>query len=607
MASPSANSYREPTSLKRPRSAIFLGWLWPILWLGLLIGSGIVGGWALIWLMRIPPLPECTTISPQSADGDRIYCAKEQAQSNDAQALVRAIDLVAPWPQDHPRYEDALEPLRQASERLLSQAQQRMQAGDLEAAVDLASQIPLDTPLRPAAQAAIYRWRQEWAQADTVETQVQQAIQRQQWDQARRSLQTLKTLSSDYWLRDRYQYWGELIDLEQQAWAQLQEARRLARQGPPADLKQAIALAHSIDLRSHAWPAAEVEINRWSESLLMHAFRRWELGDVDGAIAAVQAVPPNLNLAPDAQDLIQFGHAQRLASQAQQQGGFQPTYGQLFQLMEAIRAAEQIPATSPFYDSAQQQLQQWRQQLHDLGQLRAAQTIAALGQIGTYRVAIQQAHQVAPDRPQRQQAQTLIAHWQKQIERIVDRPILRRAEALAQAGTIAALKQAIDQAAQVPQGRALRIPAQTLIAQWRNQIQIIEDQPILDKALQLAQENQLRQAIETAQAIQPERALYERAQNLIQEWTATIQIAEDGPILQKAKDLAYQGSLTAAINTAAQIGAGRALYDEAQRAIALWRAEREYIWSLREAEAEQSAPAADSNDDTAPESSDSEQ
>ncbi|ASC73640.1 hypothetical protein XM38_046110 [Halomicronema hongdechloris C2206] len=606
MASPSANSYQEPTSLKRPRSSKLLGWIWPILWLGLLIGSGIVGGWALIWLMRIPPLPECATISPQSTDGDRIYCAKAQAQSSDPQALVGAIELVATWSQDHPRYEDALEPLRQASERLLSKAQQRMQAGDLEAAVDLASQIPLDTPLRPAAQAAIYRWRQEWAAAATVETEVQQAIQRQQWDQARQSLQRLKTLSSDYWLRDRYQYWVESIDLEQQAWAQLQEARSLANQGTPAELKQAIGLAHSIDLRSHAWTSAEVEINRWSESLLMHAFRRWELGDVEGAIAAVQAVPPNLNLAPDAQDLIQFGHAQRLASQAKQQAGFQPTYGQLFQLMEAIRAAEQIPTTSPFYDSARQQLQQWQQQLQDLGQLRAAQSVAALGQIGTYRVAIQQAHQVAPERPQRQQAQTLIAHWQKQIERIADRPILRQAEALAQAGTIAALKQAIDQAAQVPQGRALRIPAQTLIAQWRQDIQIIEDRPILNKAMQLADDNQLRQAIETARTIQPERALHERAQGLIQEWTTAIQIAEDGPILQKAKDLAYEGSLTAAINTAAQIGAGRALYDEAQRAIALWRAERDYIWSLREAAAEQSAAAAETTDETAPESSDSE-
>jgi hypothetical protein len=71
---------------------------------------------------------------------------------------------------------------------------------------------------------------------------------------------------------------------------------------------------------------------------------------------------------------------------------------------------------------------------------------------------------------------------------------------------------------------------------------------------------------------------------LILDWTTTIQIAEDKPILDEAKDLAYVGSLSAAINMASQIAPGRALYDEAQRAIALWKAEREYIWSIWEAE-----------------------
>ena len=84
--------------------------------------------------------------------------------------------------------------------------------------------------------------------------------------------------------------------------------------------------------------------------------------------------------------------------------------------------------------------------------------------------------------------------------------------------------------------------------------------------------------------MQPERVLYARAQTLISDWTRQIQIAEDQPLLDDAKDLAFEGSLTAAINLASQISPGRALYTEAQRAIAIWRAERDYIWSIWEAE-----------------------
>ena len=68
------------------------------------------------------------------------------------------------------------------------------------------------------------------------------------------------------------------------------------------------------------------------------------------------------------------------------------------------------------------------------------------------------------------------------------------------------------------------------------------------------------------------------------------------PLLDEAKDLAYVGSLTAAINLASQIAPGRALYDEAQRAIGLWKAEREYIWSIWE-EQGRPTPDGDSPDD----------
>ncbi|HIK46434.1 MAG TPA: FAD-dependent oxidoreductase, partial [Leptolyngbyaceae cyanobacterium M65_K2018_010] len=180
-----------------------------------------------------------------------------------------------------------------------------------------------------------------------------------------------------------------------------------------------------------------------------------------------------------------------------------------------------------------------------------------------------------------------------------------QARALAQPGTIPALQSAIAQASQVQLGRALRVEAQTLIAEWQQEIQVIEDRPILEAAVALADQGNLQDAITEAQKIQPNRALHSRAQTLIQDWTTAIQVAEDQPILDKAKNLAYSGRLTAAINLASQIAPGRALYGEAKRAIALWKAERDYIWSIWEAEGRSGSARGEANRSGSPSSSSS--
>ena len=148
------------------------------------------------------------------------------------------------------------------------------------------------------------------------------------------------------------------------------------------------------------------------------------------------------------------------------------------------------------------------------------------------------------------------------------------------------LQAASAQAAKIEQGRALRIEGQTYIAEWEDRIETIEDQPILDKAEQFATAGKLSKAIATAGEIKSGRALYVSAQAKAKAWTEELQIIEDRPILIEAENLAARGSLTAAIGVAAQIAPGRALYPEAQASINIWDDERAYIWSLE-------APAAD--------------
>ena len=548
-----------------------------------MVGSGVMGLWAMAWLTRIPPLPDCNDVTAASADGDRLICAQTALRAGSAKNLMQAVQLTANFSETHPFYAETQPVLVESSERLFKKATEKMHEGDLTTAADWAGQIPLNTPLRERAQAEIWNWRQEWKQGQEIENAIEQAIAARDWAAADSGLQQLKLLSSDYWLGQRH---GELLQAKQReatAWTQIEQARGLANTGDPENIGQALVMAQRINLTSKAWNEAQEDIDRWSQNLLLYSFQRWELGDVQGAIAAVQKVPPDPQLAPEAQDLIQYSHATRLADQAKQET---PGYLQLFQLMEAIRAAEKIAADSTFYQTARQSMQTWRAELEDLRTLKFASNVASLRQGWTYDYATQLAWTVDLERPRRLQAQTLIAHWEDEVERIEDRPFLIRASTLARKGTIPALQAAIAEARNVALGRALRLNAQTDIAAWLDQIEVIQDQPILNEANQLATADQLREAIAKAEEIQDDRALYEQAQVMIKDWTRTLQIAEDSPILEKAKSLAYEGSLTQAINVAAQIGPGRALYGEARNAIDLWEAERAYIWKLEADEAE---------------------
>ena len=582
-SSPSADSpANQPERPKVGRKLRSLPWAWHFLWLVLLTGSSCVGFWATAWLTRIPPLPNCDEISSFSTDSDLLYCAKKLAETKAADHLTAAIKLAAPWSKKHPLYAESQPLLEDWSKALLDVARKHVHKGELAVAVGLAEQIPETSPNYSDAQASIQGWQAEWERGQSIQTNVQQLIESRNWRQARETLQSLKQLYTDYWLHHQFRRLQKQIWVDERSWSQLDQARELAYSNKPENLGAAIALARQIDLQSRAWVEAKGEIDGWSHTLLFYSFTRWELGDLDGAISAVQQVPADPTLAPEAQDLIQFSHAQRLASSV---SDWRPSLGQIFYLLEAITATQQISARSPFYQSAQTNLQNWREQLKDLIQLQLATVVAGLGREFTYQLAIQQAQLISPDRPQRTQAQTLVAHWRKEIQRVEDRPYLRRADQLAAGRTIPALQAAIAEAQKVKLGRALRLEGQNRIWEWMNQIQVLEDQPIMDQARRLASQGKFRDAIQTADNIQSNRALYATAQAAIRDWTNRIQIAEDSPILREAEELAAQGSLTAAIEVASQIAPGRALSAEARNAIAIWKAEREYIWSIWDAEA----------------------
>ncbi|MEM9768361.1 MAG: hypothetical protein AAF892_10845, partial [Cyanobacteria bacterium P01_D01_bin.71] len=91
------SSIQPKSTIGQPRVKVRvpLGWFWPLFWSGLMVGSGVFGLWALTWLTRIPPLPDCEKVTVASADGDRLICAQSALRTGSARSLMQAVQLAA--------------------------------------------------------------------------------------------------------------------------------------------------------------------------------------------------------------------------------------------------------------------------------------------------------------------------------------------------------------------------------------------------------------------------------------------------------------------------------------------------------------------------------
>lgn len=553
--------------------------------------------------MALPPLPDCDRISVVSPDRDQLFCAREAARSGELTALTAGIELVQDWSESHPLYAEAQDLLAAWSRHLLAIAQQRYENTDFRGAVDIASTIPKTSRFYEDAQATIAQWQEEWKQGEAIYATAQEALKNQEWGYASEQILALGQIDNPYWRERQMTALTNQIFAERSAGQTLRQARRLAKQGGAVKLGEAIALAIQVNPQTYVWQDAKADVKTWSDTLLKVALKQWQTGDTRSAMQLAQHVPADLELAPDAQALVIVSHAQALA-QWDATTQWAPSQLQVWNLREAIAAMQRIPSNSAFYSQAQTAIQDWQAQLQDLKQLQVANAIASLGQRSTLELAIQQASQISPERPRRLQAQTLIAHWGQEIQRIEDMPFMNRAYALAKTATVGNLQAAIQAAKQVPQGRALWDEAQGAIAQWIRQLQTIEDQPILDRATQMAKQGNLRDAIREAQTIERGRALYDQATAAIDGWQAEINrvlIAEDRKILDEARALAAQQRLTQAIEVASRIGSNRPLSGEAQEAIAQWRAERDSYWNSWDSQADPEVAEPDYSDPVEPE------
>lgn len=551
-----SSSSQVPTQ-KRRRSRRALQW--SLLWLSIFSLLGVTVTSGVLLLTQLPPPINCQEISPLSADGDRLYCAHLATQSKKLEPFVAAVTLVQDWPSSHPLYPEAQRLLEEWSKNILEIAQQKVNQGKYSEAATIASNVPVTSPLYPEAQADIATWQQEWRRGEEMISQFKDALKVQNWQRASALIAVLSKSNRDYWSVSRTDALVHQLAAEKQAWQQLKDALDLAKSNKLAQLEKAIALAAKINPNSYIKAQAQVEQSRWSRTLLKLAAMYFENQDFAGVVNVLKRIPINTAQYSEAQDWMRLARASKTAKE-----------DNALALLDALATVQQIAPKSPLHNLATTKIALWQSQLQDHTQLQFATLLAGVKQESMLIYAIDQARRIAPGHPKRPLAQMLIQEWGKEIQQIEDQNKLREAKLLAERGTNADLKAAVEIASKVPLGGPLRLEAQNAIAKWRRQLQTIEDQPVLDLARALAVRQDLMGAISTAQQIRPGQALYAEAQQAIRDWVAQVQTAQDRPILEAASALAAQGRFDAAIATVSQISPQRALYPQAQALKSAW-------------------------------------
>lgn len=571
-ANASEASWSPPLSKRILR---FFGWpFWAIIVMVTFGGTGYVATSALLSLNT----PKgCKSIYwPLASGARRLYCAQVEAKEGDAENLIDAIALVSQLPENHPLRAEIDKNIKLWSEEILVLGERQFQAGNLEAAMAITNDIPSGVAAKEVIEEKVQRWQKIWEKGEAIEKDVEERLKQAEWNLAFEEAGRLVDLDNEYLANRRY---TELVATIQQAkieGAVLQEAWEILDQGGLKNLLTALEKAQTIDADSYSYEGAQKLITTVGETLMREAYnnlnqRRWKT-----VLEITQAIPGSFgsefDLEEEVTDLRQIALA-----------GLEAESGSIGGLRQAIAQAETIVEKRPLHEEAQQLIARWEKEIDDVEILNLAKGYASGGTTADLRAGIDKADEVPRGNPRYQEAQALINEWNRNVQTIEDRPILNRATEIARDRNISAYESAIAVARNISPNRALYEEAQAKIATWRDKIERIEDQPILDRAIRLANQGSLERAVVTAQKIAPNRVLYQDAQGRIENWRDKIERIEDQPILDEAAELAKEGQLEEAILTAQQINSNRALYQEAQMNIRSWRNDLAARENLREA------------------------
>jgi hypothetical protein len=575
--------------------------VWSFLAVSLL--GGIAGASA-VSLLRIPNLPNCRAIFwPLASAATRLQCADAYAEQGSVDSLLAAISLVEALPADHPLRGEINDRVESWADTILHIADQTFNQGELEAATDIAQKIPANTAAADQVSDRLDRWNTIWEQAESIFQEAEGHLRRSNFREAFSAAIRLRSVDNEYWANTRYDELMSLISRTREEVNILANAERLAGRGTVQDVLDAIQQVAAIDQESYVYEEAQNVLKSMGQDLLDFAEDALARENSAEALDILSKVPAEAGLEAEIADFRTLVDAYEL-TWAGTTSGYEA----------AIVRLQSIGKDRPLYSRAQELRRSWQWQLEGIAQLNWARQVARSGTVENLRAAIREAEEVAPSNPLWDETQSQIDQWRYDIARIEDQPFIDRAKLTAVQGDRASLRAAIAEAQNVTSGSALYDEAQDLIADWRWQIQRMDNQPILAQARQLADTGQLSQAIEVASRIPTNQALYDEAQTAIADWESrqrsrqsyqqALLVAETGSVgalveaitlaqsvpqtspdwtlaqqaanqwswdlLRVAESAAFQ-SVPEAITIARQIPAGTNAYAEAQLRIREWQ------------------------------------
>jgi hypothetical protein len=553
-------------------------------------GTGIT---SYLLLIAVPPTPSCQGSLPISTDSERLYCAQIGAETQEIPKLRSAVALVRDWTDRHPLYGESQRLLKSWSEDLIRIGRKQLNEGQIDNAIATLKIVPTTSPSYDRAQESIAKWSSQAQDSAQIDAKFEQSMKTGDWNQAFGILQTVQRMRGNYWNGFKHDKMASKLAQERDAWDKLQEAKdtlvdkdsddynarakrlELAVKAAgnkekivevplptePEPIVKAMKLANQIDPTTYVYQEGQILRTKWSKHLVNLSIASYKAQNFNRAIAIVQKVPQDTSIYSEAQDWVKLNQAHVWAGKRH-----------MLAMMDAISQVKKIPKTSSIYTLARTKRSNWEGMLKQQTQFQWAKTLGSFQQPATLALAIETAKQIPAQSDVGQAAQSEISTWSRQIETIDNRVILAKARQIMSKGeSLTNLKAAVRLAGKVTKDRPLGEEITEFVAIWNEKIQTIEDRPILNNAIALANQGNLSQAVAIANRIAPGRALYQDAQSQVRYWNLELQEIADRHTLDRAIGIYRQGKIATAIELAATISRRSPMYSDARSYIADWR------------------------------------
>ena len=298
-----------PSQAVTPSSRMVPLWLkgqlknWP-LWaiVSILTFSG-VGALSAIVLLKLPALPNCPSMFlPTASASLRLYCAQVAAQKRTVNDLLKAIDLVAQLPKDHPLRPEIDRSIEEWSREILTLAEESFHAGQLNKAIETAHKIPSGTSAQKLVDEQIEQWKAVWSRAEGVYKEAEDALRAQKIRQAFLAATRLLGVGNKYWETTKYRELSELITITRDDSNKIDKAKGLAERGGVDNVLAAMKLIEGIQPKSYLYTKAQQMVVELGRDLLDLAEVALEQRNFDRAMDITRQIPDKAGLQAEIQE-----------------------------------------------------------------------------------------------------------------------------------------------------------------------------------------------------------------------------------------------------------------------------------------------------------------